>query len=304
MSDLVKKFKAGLDYLKKTGFDHIVLEVGVFGKEVYRYKPHSRFDSEKKDLPNPCQFRNFVLTKQFMDHYKIKTKVDIARYMRIVSIILTSFDLPEEYDNFEIHRKRLRLHLQDKAFDSIQSKRLAIRDALFAYDKAFSTIITMPLKPYEDFSDILNLFYNIYEPIKEIEFTKEEKKAHAEALKKGIELMKGLELKKKVPVGSEGDLFGDWDDYDDFETDDSTSVSYEEPDIMWAYDGLYKDFTDEKLVTRLKNDIQRGTLRVSLPQMGIREYSDTELKELLNNDSERRKFVQMIREWHKNTFKK
>ncbi len=299
MSDLTKRYKTGLDYLKKTGFDHIVLEVGIFGSEVYRYKPHSRFESEKEDLPNPCRFRDFVLTKQFMDHYKIKTKVDIARYLRIVSIILNNFDLAEEYDNFEIHRKRLRLLLQDKKFDGIQKKRMIVRDALFAYDEVFSSVISMPLKPYEDFADILNLFYNIYEPIQEITFTEEQKKAQKKAIEDGIALMKGK------PKASEPVSFTDWDEYyDEMAEDEEEPYSYQPPDIMWAYDGLYKDFTDEKLIERLKNERQRGTLRVSLPTMGIREYSDMELQELLNNDSKRKELVQLIREWHKKTFSK
>ena len=114
MSDLTKKYKIGLEYLRKTGFDHIVRELGAFGVEVYKYKPHSRFDSEKKDLPNPCQFRDFVLTKKLMDHYQIKTKVDIARYLRIISIILSNFSLPDEYDNFDIHRRQVKNQLFEK----------------------------------------------------------------------------------------------------------------------------------------------------------------------------------------------
>ncbi|GAI83039.1 unnamed protein product [marine sediment metagenome] len=296
MSNLAKKYKVGLEYLKKTGFDHIVIEVGVFGTEVYKYKPHSRFDNEKKDLPNPCQFRDFVLTKKLMDHYKIKTKVDIARYLRIISIILTNFSLPDEYDYFEIHRKRLRVHLQKETFKEKQNKRLAVREALSAYDEAFSSSITLPLKDYEDFTEILNLFYSIYVAVKEIELTKREKEARVEANKKGIDLM------IVESVGSKGDLFGDWDDYDD---DDAGTTEYKEPDIMWAYEGLYKDYTEEKLIASLKNNIKLNTLLDSLNSvMNIPGYSIGKLKELLNNESERKKLVKKIREWHKKTFSK
>ncbi|MBK5113083.1 MAG: hypothetical protein KGD59_07965 [Candidatus Heimdallarchaeota archaeon] len=280
MSNLTKKYKIGLEYLRKTGFDHIVRELGVFGVEVFKYKPHSRFDSEKKDLPNPCKFRDFVLTKKLMDHYKIKTKVDIARYLRIISIILTNFSLSDEYDNFDIHRRELRRYFQNNNYQSIASKKSAIREALMAYDEAFSSRISIPESDYNDFADVLNLFYNIYESLPK------------------------AEMKKEKPITAADDLFDDYNDYDDYEDDDTGTTEYKEPDIMWAYEGLYKDFTDEKLVARLKDDRQRGTLRVSLPTMGIEEHFDTQLKEMLKNESERKKLLQKIQKWHKKTFTK
>ena len=281
MSDLIKKYKIGLEYLRKTGFDHITRDLGVFGVEVFKYKPHSRFDNEKKDLPNPCQFREFVLTKKLMDHYKIKTKVDIARYLRIISIILTNFSLADEYDNFEIHRRELRRFFQNNNYQSRASKKSAIREALMAYDEAFSSRISILESDYNGFTDVLNLFYNIYEPLLKVE------------------------TKKEKPItGDEDDLFDDYGYDDDYDLDDEGTTDYKEPDIMWAYDGLYKDFTDEKLIERLKDDRQRGTLRVSLPTMNIREYFDTELKGLLKNDSERKKLLKKIRAWHKKTFSK
>ncbi|NPE06835.1 MAG: hypothetical protein GNW80_01015 [Asgard group archaeon] len=282
MSDLTKKYKIGLEYLRKTGFDHIVRELGAFGVEVYKYKPHSRFDSEKKDLPNPCQFRDFVLTKKLMDHYQIKTKVDIARYLRIISIILSNFSLPDEYDNFDIHRRELRRYFHNNNYQSIASKKSAIREALMAYNEAFSSRISIPESDYNGLADVLNLFYNIYDTLPDIEIKKE-----------------------KTITGDEDDLFGDYDDfYDDYDSESEGESSYEEPDIMWAYDGLYKDFTDEKLIERLKDDRQRGTLRVSLPTMEIKEYSDTVLKKLLKNETERKKLLQKIQNWHSKTFPK
>jgi len=286
MSDLIKKYKTGIDYLRKHGFDHIVKEKGVFGTEIYKYKAHSRFDNEKEDLPNPCQFREFVLTKKLMDHYKIRTKVDIARYLRIISIILTNFNGPEKYDNFFEHDMRIKNHFDDGYYyQKEERKGLAIRDALFAYDEFFSTKISIPLSDYLAFANVLNLFYSIYDPTSILP-----------TMKKGA-----FKLEKTI-TGDEVDLFDDYGFDDDY--DDEGTTDYKEPDIMWAYDGLYKDFTDEKLVERLKDDRQRGTLRVSLPTMEIKEYSDTELKKLLKNETERKKLVQKISDWHKKTFPK
>ena len=288
MSDLTKKYKIGLEYLRKTGFDHIVREQGVFCVEVFKYKPHSRFDSEKKDLPNPCQFRDFVLTKKLMDHYQIKTKVDIARYLRIISIIITNFSLPDEYDNFEIHRRELRRHFQDDYYKTDLLKRAAVREALVAYDEAFSSPGIIPVWDYDSFADLLNSFYNIFEPI--------------------IEPKSDFLPKQKYTPkpDNEGDLFGDYDDYDDFYDDnDVGTTEYKEPDIMWAYEGLYKDYTEEKLIASLKNNIKLNTLLDSLNSvMNIPGYSIGKLKELLNNESERKKLVKKIREWHKKTFSK
>ena len=74
---------------------------------------------------------------------------------------------------------------------------------------------------------------------------------------------------------------------------------------MWAYEGLYKDYTEEKLIASLKNNIKLNTLLDSLNSvMNIPGYSIGKLKELLNNESERKKLVKKIREWHKKTFSK
>ena len=278
MSAITKKYKIGLDYLRKTGFDHIIREQGIIGVEVYRFKPHSRFDSEKSDLPNPCQFGEIVLTKKIMDHYQIKTKVDIARYLRIISIILTNFSLPPEYDNFDIHRRELRRHFQDDYYKNDHRKRSAIREALVAYDEAFSSPGIIPVWDYDSFADLLNRFYNIYEPLPKVKI-------------------------KEKPIAAEDDLFDDYGFDDEYEEEGTTE--YKEPDIMWAYEGLYKDYTEEKLIASLKNNIKLNTLLDSLNSvMKISGYSIGKLKELLNNESERKKLVQKIRKWHKKTFSK
>ena len=278
MSAITKKYKIGLEYLRKTGFDHIIREQGIIGVEVYRFKPHSRFDSEKSDLPNPCQFGEIVLTKKIMDHYQIKTKVDIARYLRIISIILTHFSLPPEYDNFDIHRRELRRHFQDDYYKTDLLKRSAIREALVAYDEAFSSPGIIPVWDYDSFADLLNRFYNIYEPLPKVKI-------------------------KEKPIAAEDDLFDDYGFDDEYEEEGTTE--YKEPDIMWAYEGLYKDYTEEKLIASLKNNIKLNTLLDSLNSvMKISGYSIGKLKELLNNESERKKLVQKIRKWHKKTFSK
>ena len=278
MSAITKKYKIGLDYLRKTGFDHIIREQGIIGVEVYRFKPHSRFDNEKSDLPNPCQFGEIVLTKKMMDHYQIKTKVDIARYLRIISIILTHFSLPDEYDNFDIHRRELRRHFQDDYYKTDLLKRSAIREALVAYDEAFSSPGIIPVWDYDSFADLLNRFYNIYEPLPKVKI-------------------------KEKPIAAEDDLFDDYGFDDEYEEEGTTE--YKEPDIMWAYEGLYKDYTEEKLIASLKNNIKLNTLLDSLNSvMKISGYSIGKLKELLNNESERKKLVQKIRKWHKKTFSK
>jgi len=279
MSDLTQKYKIGLEYLGKHGFDHIVRELSPFGVEVYKFKPHSRFDSEKADLPNPCQFGEIVLTKRLMDHYQIKTKVDIARYLRIISIILTGFKLSSEYDNFDIHRRQLRRHFQDDFYQSIERKRLAIREALMAYDEAFSSRSSVPVSDYEAFADLLNRFYNIYEPLPK-------------------------PVIKEKPITAEDDFYDDVF-YDDYDLDSVGDSTYEEPDIMWAYEGMFKDFTDEKLVDMIKIDRSRKTLEGSLKDpIGIKGYSDSKLKKLLDNSSERKKLLQKIRDWHSKTFPK
>lgn len=288
MSAITKKYKIGLEYLRKTGFDHIVFEIGPFGSEVYKYKPHSRFDSEKKDLPNPCQFGEIVLTKKMMDHYQIKTKVDIARYLRIISIILTHFSLPDEYDNFDIHRRELRRHFQDDFYKNVQRKQSAIREALVAYDEAFSSPGIIPVFDYDSFADLLDRFYNIYKPTPKL--TDEQ----SDAIK---ELIHGL---KKKPITAEDD-YDDFGFYDETPTEDFDYSAHSN----WIFEVMFKDFTDEKLIKELKSDKSRKTLEARLKDpLGIKGYSDRKLKELLNNKLERKKLVLKIRNWHSKNYPK
>ena len=99
MTDRTKKYKLGLEYLKKSGFDLPVIPT--FARLVY--KEHSYFDEKKQNLPKPYKIAGNVLSADFMNHYSIITKVDLARYLRIVAIILAHFQGPKDNDHLDFH---------------------------------------------------------------------------------------------------------------------------------------------------------------------------------------------------------
>ncbi|MHA1641554.1 MAG: hypothetical protein ACTSUX_08820 [Promethearchaeota archaeon] len=157
-----QKYLQGLEYLKKTGFDlTIVDDSSPILPTTYKYKEHSYFDNDKRDIKAPYIFNNHLLTKEFLEHYDIKTDVDIARYLRIISIILTGFVGPEDVDDFKLHKERLRRFFSKEP----SLKRTSIKDALQAYDEYFLKMKKISDENYINFGEILNDIYQIYESI-------------------------------------------------------------------------------------------------------------------------------------------
>lgn len=156
-----EKYKAGLTSLATFGLDLIVISKGI----VFTYKEHSYFDEEKKNLPIPCKFGENLLSEAFMEQYHIITKVDIARLLRIISIILTNFKGSKEKDSFDIHIENLQNFFQFQLpFDES-----IMAEVLGAYDEAFGIKNIILLGEYIAFARVLNLLYYIFKKVRKIE---------------------------------------------------------------------------------------------------------------------------------------
>lgn len=160
ISKKFEKYKAGLTSLALYGLDLIISKGNIF----FTYKEHSYFDEEKKNLPIPCKFGKFILSEAFMEQYHIITKVDIARLLRIISIILTNFKGPKEKDSFDIHIENLRNFFQFQLpFDES-----IIAEVLSAYDEAFGIKNIIFLGEYIAFTRVLDLLYDIFNKVRKI----------------------------------------------------------------------------------------------------------------------------------------
>lgn len=172
--EILEKYSRGLSYLFATGLDHVVISNGIIGKIKETYKEHTYFGEVKKDLPNPYKIGEYTLLRVFMDLYRIRTEVDLARHLRAISIISTNFIGPKEDVHLDFHIERLRKFLEHIL--TISKKKEAIMIALIAYEEStekrayFSTLLTEV--HYKNLARILNSQYNLYnipKPIKENE---------------------------------------------------------------------------------------------------------------------------------------
>ncbi|NHK32906.1 MAG: hypothetical protein FK730_16280 [Asgard group archaeon] len=251
--------------MKNSGLD-LVVEQDFIIKSVFTFKEHSYFGETKKDLPKPSKFGNHVLSAKIMDHYDFITKVDLARFLRVVSIILTNFTGPKEDDHFDNHIRRL----QDLFKKQTPENETLVMEALLAYDEVLGTKKNLPKEDYINFARILNNQWQIFES------------------------------KEKIQP-SDDFLEDDWayDDYEDEEIDHAKRISdYAD----WAYKELFKDFNDEKFLKMLNDDMQRNTLLISLKSQKLGDYTDEQIKQFAKKKKERVELIKKINDWYVKKF--
>lgn len=265
MPNKYQKYKNSLSYLEKSGLDLVVKEDFII-KSAFTYKEHSYFGETKKNLPKPCKFGNHILSAKIMDHYDFITKVDLARFLRIVSIILTNFTGPKDDDHFDNHI----LRLQNLFKKQTPENETLVMEALLAYDEVLGTKKNLPKEDYLAFARILNNQWRIFEP------------------------------KEKIQP-SDDFLDDDWayDDYEDEEIDYTKRINdYAD----WAYKEIFKDFNDEKFLKMLDDDTQRNTLLISLKSLKLGDYTDEQLKQFAKKKKERSEIIKKINEWYVKKF--
>lgn len=122
LEEAFEKYKAGIEYLKKTGL--VIIMHSLLGRMVF--EPGSLFeDKEKETLPRPAAFSAGRLSLAFMDHFNLTTEVDLGILLRACSIILTNFSGPDEEDFPKNHQNRLKERLAATGTDCHQYLLLA-----------------------------------------------------------------------------------------------------------------------------------------------------------------------------------
>ena len=163
---VMRAYRFGLDYLSTKGFDVIIKsELGqgnlmdmidrMGGKET------------NPALSIPYKKGEESLSKELMNLFEIKTKKDLGKYLRIVSIILLNFTGPENYDHLNYHVGNLRnLFEKEPIYHANEEDHIIY--ALRLYEQLIGKRIehhkVLSEKEYQSFARILNLEFNLYNP--------------------------------------------------------------------------------------------------------------------------------------------
>jgi len=263
MSNFYQKYKLGLDYLKSSGLD-LVVKQDFFIKTVLTYQEHSYFGETKENLARPYKLANNVLSKQFLDHYDLITKVDLARFLRVVSIILTNFTGPKDNDHFDTHIYRL----QDLFLKPSYENEALVMEALLAYNEVLGKKTNLPREDYHAYARILNHLWYIFEPAEE-------------------------------SLASD-DSYDDWSYGEDMtESDDFDFAADFDQYANWAYKEILKDFTEEKFLKMIKDDMQLNSLQITLTLLKLSDLTKEQLLGLANDKNGRKKLIKKVNEWYK-----
>ncbi|MEJ2293603.1 MAG: hypothetical protein P8Y23_02425 [Candidatus Lokiarchaeota archaeon] len=315
---IMNELAPGLNYIAMKGTD-LTLNPSLTRKEKVVLKEHSFFDAHGKLLPQPYKVGEFLIPRYLMDLYHILTEVDLARYVRIISIIISEFTGPKEQDYFKNHLNRLRVMLKKELTTPDREKAMMI--ALLAYeqytgDRAyFKTILEE--KDYYTFIRALNSLYNLYTV---------HKKRHPAIREAAIEYFKDLDEKKLLEImdnseerahafkllkdnhmitpriKSEDTLFHLMnlptkreefiDVVKDWIKDPMIGMAKRSKQILLI---SYINLTDERLIAKLKDKRQREILFNFLQRNNIYKVkSEGELHSYINKDKERQDLLNIL----------
>ena len=131
LDDAMKKYKPGIDYLKSTGLD--LLLVTQFIRTVMQ--PGSLYESESEILAKPFTTSKGSMSIEFMERYSISTEVDLERLVRMASIILTNFTGPDEEESPKKHFQRLVTRLKEETGN--MEREVAMVQVFLILDRVF-----------------------------------------------------------------------------------------------------------------------------------------------------------------------
>ncbi len=170
--EIMGRFKQELNYLSITGSD-VVLDypIPIHGKRRVKYKENSFFPENKTCLQIPFKVGDTFVSRALTDLYNIQTEVDLARYLRIISIIVTNFTGSEEKDHLRNHTNRLIAAL--KNFPSSLGKEKAMITSLLVYEQSLGKRLyfhsILEKRDYTSFVQVLNSLYHLYKVYKAVE---------------------------------------------------------------------------------------------------------------------------------------
>lgn len=330
--EIMDKFKQELNYLLRTGFD-VVLDypIPIYGKRRVKYKANSFFPENKAYLPIPFRSGDISLSRSLMEFYKIETEVDLARYLRIISIIVTNFTGPEEKDHLRNHTNRLKATFEYGL--PTQTKENAMITSLLVYEQALGRRSSLQgiLKEsdYLSFVRVLNSIYHLYKVYKAVEpksFDERKKDWAISTLrdmhdKRLLEMLKNSKQRALVFKRlKENNIY-------DIASEEKLLQLVELPEKrkelvqiinswVWeatggeldlekrSYLNLLIDLTDERLLQKLNDKQHRKLLLDFLKRYDIHDVdTDKELYSYIHQDDARAVLLKKIQEYHKKWYK-
>ncbi|MFX0019536.1 MAG: hypothetical protein ACFFBT_01505 [Promethearchaeota archaeon] len=319
--EIIAKFAHGLSYVLKTGTD-VAVDYTILGKGRVTYKENSFFTENEKKLPVPYKIGDNIIPRYFMELYSIETKVDLARYLRIISILVTNFTGPEEHDHLGNHISRL---ISALSKSSNEEKMMML--ALLAYEQLTGSRAyfhaVLEEKDYYSFIRVLNSTYNLYKIVEPRSIDKKEyaililKDMHDKRLiemlrnaKKRALLLRQLKDNKIYKIASEQQLLQLIELPDKRKELVDIINSWVKNAMGGELDGLkkmflilYKDLTDEKLLQKLKDEQNRKVLLNYLKRYAIHDVaSDKELYSYINQDDARAILLKKLQDYYEKEY--
>lgn len=323
--EVYEKYKPAINYLQATGEDYLVVKpvsenVGGYD-ELKDVLSEANVRTFYQKFPMPLTIGEDTLDESFMKIFGIYTLKDCAKYIRIISILLTNYTGPKEYDTLKVHLIRLHKLFKDKLTSFEVAK--AFKVALWTYEistnehyykileekhyNTFTRILCKQFKFYkvydaptaEDFDERAELhFGNMNDKIlvEILGKTDKRKILHELLIKHNIATFDSAEKMKDLvdnPQARET-LLGKirtW--YSEVATKESLKKSF--------MNIFGRSFTEEKLYEMIKNERRRGILLTFIKHFDNRSVTtDKELYRYVTAAyrEKRQQLYQRIKAWH------
>jgi hypothetical protein len=311
----------GLLYLDRTGTDVSILDITKQKRMIY--KKHDSFKHRKELLRKPFKIGDNYIPTTLIDMYDLYSEVDLARYVRIISIILSSFTGPKEADHLSNHVLRLKKMLEKEIGQSDKEK--AMKICLHAYEqhlgKRSGLHDILKEDDYIRFIRVLNSLYRLY-TIYDTDTAPLSRKEAAILSLRDMHDKRLLErLKNSKKRAHLYKLLKD-NNISEIESEEELSQLIDIPEkrkelvdtinswIKTATGGkmdstkrvllmMYKDITDEVLIRKLNDEKSRKLLFDFLQRYDVYEVkSSSELKSYIHKDEDRTKLLKEMREFY------
>ncbi|MGY5876108.1 MAG: hypothetical protein RTU30_10205 [Candidatus Thorarchaeota archaeon] len=156
LDEAMEKYKPGIDYLKSTGLDLIVVT------DLFRtvFQPGSMYESEKEILAKPFTSRDYTMSIEFMERFSVTTEVDLERLVRMASIILTNFSGPDTEEAPKKHFQRLVERLKQEPGN--MEREVTMVQSFLIVDRVFEFGKPLRVSVYTDAVRTLAQHYRIW----------------------------------------------------------------------------------------------------------------------------------------------
>lgn len=318
-NQIISVYRNALDYLAKTGFDFVQKPSNVMKLDLSNLEDlFAGLGEGALELSVPYTFGKEILSKTFMEVYGLKKEIDLVRYLRVISILLTNFIGPEKDDRLERHvnllRRKLKVHYPGYQEDAVIKALHIFEQSLGKRAQCHKAISK---SDYQAFARILNAKFNLY--------NSEEKKGLAiiflqDIHKKLLKLIQKEQTRallferfryyKIMDIKSEEELLQLANDIQaraELIKKVNNWVNKQHKDRIEIFKQSFKMhycyLTDEKLLEMIKHPVYSDSLLANLNEFGITEIkSKDDLRKYEQNPKSRMALLKKIKDYCEKEF--